>query len=739
MKSSTWLLSSAAAAIATTAVVVNLASCSAERSTPGEGGTPPGSDAGGADGASHNPESGTSPEAEAGPATDAAADASMGMLPFSADTPSTYVAKVKNLLVALPPTDQEVQTVQNDPTQLATLVDTWMTSTAQCAPSQNPADTCVALYQKKMLRFFELAFQQTQVVAEDFSNMLEPGQLQLDLNKTTEPLMVQNHQEVFARTMLALDSNGQPFTQAMTTQSYMLTTAMKVFYALTDVWQLDNDVQGIQDAFATAHPGLTIQVTAKPVALSDTLNPASANYMIWSDPTLTGPCDPLVYQARANLLYDVLNGVYVKDKNGCDKDVGQGQLTAADFGNWTMTTISQPQGGQTPTKFYDLVTLRDTTQTQMVLNRPYVSYFTTPAFFANWQTNASNQMRVTMNQTLIVATGTPISPNDPTVPSIQPPPGLDQGHASNAACVGCHQHLDPTRSILSSTFSWYYGEQINLPAKDNLDGGPLWSQEPGIFVFEGVNASPKSVYDLGTILAQHPMMAAGWVQKLCYYLDSEACDPSDPAFTSLVTGFQSGYSWDALVKAVVTSPITTHTTTTLTATTNGEPVAVSRRDHLCAAINARLGFADVCNLDATKVAALPASAEAIVPGLPSDGYGRGAAAPVLPNNPTLFYRAGLENFCEGIAAVVIDNKNPPAGVTTWQSSACSDTTCQPITDFVNLVAGIPPSDPRATPLYQALLTNFDMSKAQAGTTATAALQSTFTAACMAPSALSIGL
>ena len=34
----------------------------------------------------------------------------------------------------------------------------------------------------------------------------------------------------------------------------------------------------------------------------------------------------------------------------------------------------------------------------------------------------------------------------------------------------------------------------------------------------------------------------------------------------------------------------------------------------------------------------------IVSGLPSDGYGRGATMPVLPNAPTLFYRAATENI-----------------------------------------------------------------------------------------------
>ena len=44
----------------------------------------------------------------------------------------------------------------------------------------------------------------------------------------------------------------------------------------------------------------------------------------------------------------------------------------------------------------------------------------------------------------------------------------------------------------------------------------------------------------------------------------------------------------------------------------------------------------------------------IAAGLPSDGYGRGAAAPVLPNQPTLFFRAGTENICEAVAAQTID-------------------------------------------------------------------------------------
>jgi hypothetical protein len=113
---------------------------------------------------------------------------------------------------------------------------------------------------------------------------------------------------------------------------------------------------------------------------------------------------------------------------------------------------------------------------------------------------------------------------------------------------------------------------------------------------------------------------------------------------------------------------------------------------------------------------------------------------VLPNEPSLFFRAGAENICENIAALVIDPKKPVAGVKTWSSTSPDAA----ISDFVNIVAGLPPSDPRATPLENALKAHFSAAQQQLGMltaaqAASQALQSTFVAACMSPSALSIGL
>src|SRR5262249_4825930 len=160
-------------------------------------------------------------------------------------------------------TQAEVAAVRADPAQLGALVDAWM---------------LLPQYQTKMLRFFQLAFQQTQINSGSFGNMLDQGQLQV----FSAP-MLQNLQEGFARTMLDADARGTPFTGSMTTQTYAMTPALQVFYALLDAWQIDNSLTGIHDLFRTANPNLNVTVSAAsgPIPLAQTLDPTSPNYMHW--------------------------------------------------------------------------------------------------------------------------------------------------------------------------------------------------------------------------------------------------------------------------------------------------------------------------------------------------------------------------------------------------------------------------------------------------------------------------
>jgi hypothetical protein len=662
-------------------------------------------------------------------AVDAPADDSgsaaldVGLSPFEPALAASYVAKVKNLLLGLPPTDAEVNAITADPTQLVVLVHGWM---------QEPQ------YLQKMQRFFELAFQQTQITAADFADQAYPQAI--DINGSTTPLLVQNTEESFARTMLALIAEGQPLTAGLTTHQFMLTTALKELYAFLDVWEVD-DAGKVTDRFKLANPTLTVTVGAAngPIPIEQTLDPTSPNYMHWYNPdvatsnsTVAGCTeDPIVYPVKAITLHYLLYGALDGRKNAagtnCPPTGGSStapQLGASDFADWALVTIRPPAAGETTTAFYELPTLR--TATELVLSIPRVGFYSTPAFFANWPTNISNQMRVTMNQTLIVALGAQVDGSDATITPGTPPPGLDTVHAAQPACSFCHQTLDPLRSIFAANYSWNYHNQLD---------SKLGAQK-GMFSFHDVIQPVTSMDDMGGALAQHPLFAEAWAQKLCYYANSAPCVSTDPEFQRVVGVFKaSGFSWNAVVAALFSSPLVTNASETQTADSNGEVVAVARRDHLCAALDNRLGFTDLCALNASSKRQVQTAIPQIASGLPSDGYGRGSTIPVLPNQPSLFYRAATENICVAVAALVIDvaAAKQIAGVKYWSSTNAQTA----IADFVATVMGLPASDARAAAATALLQAHFSAATQQ-GASASNALKSTFVTACLAPSAVSIG-
>ena len=704
------------------AVVVWIATCAAcghgspAAPKPGAGGMGAGATGGGpvgSGGSAGAPDQPDASQADA-PATPA----------FQPAAPAVYVAKVKNILVGLPPTDAEVTAVSADPSQLRGLIGVWM---------QQPE------YLQKMRRFFELAFQQTQVTAVDFADQAYPKQI--GINAASIPLLVQNLQQSFARTMLTLIEAGQPLTAGVTTPQLMMTTALKELYSFLDVWEVDDNGK-VTDRFKQSNPAVTItaEAAAGPIPITDTLDPTSPNYMHWYDPDVAtagaavAGCaeDPIVYPANAMALHYLLYGSLDGRKNAagtaCPPTAGTAaaqQFTADDFTEWSLVTIRPPAAGETTTRFYDLPALR--AANELVLSIPRVGFFSTPAFFANWQTNISNQMRVTLNQTLIVALGSSVDGTDTTVTPGNPPPGLDAVHAGSPDCKYCHQSLDPLRSILSANYSWNYHNQLD----------PTLTAQKGMFAFRGVVQPVASITDFGAALAQHPLFAEAWAQKLCAYVNSAPCVSSDPEFQRVVAAFQaSNDSWSTLVLELLASPIVTNASETATALANGEVLAVSRRDHLCAGLNARLGLTDVCGIDATTRKQAQATIPQIVSGLPSDGYGRGATMPVLPNQPTLFYRAGLENVCEALAAQVIDVAlaKQVAGAKVWSSADPQGA----IADFVATIMGLVTSDPRAAPAAALLGAHFVAATGQ-GASASDALKSTFVTACLAPSAISIGI
>src|SRR5690242_4409799 len=220
--------------------------------------------------------------------------------PFTPDPPAVYVAKVKTILVGLPPTDAEIAAVTADPEALGGLIDGWM---------------LLPQYQQKMMVFFELAFQQTQINAQDFVDIVPPNGLG---NGRATPQLIQNVRESFARTVLAFNDQGRPLSDAFTTKQVMMTPALMELYAFLDTRQV-NDAAAINDTFARANAGLTVtmETSLGPIPFADSVTPGNANYMHWYTPDLTAltypdtTCnglDPITFNVNSQAIHALLYG-----------------------------------------------------------------------------------------------------------------------------------------------------------------------------------------------------------------------------------------------------------------------------------------------------------------------------------------------------------------------------------------------------------------------------------------------
>ncbi len=140
------------------------------------------------------------------------------------------IRKVKNVLVGLAPTEAEITGVATapDPKQaLKDLIDTWT------SPDHKEF---YPFFQDKFLTFFTNTFEQRGFEpTEDFKGqLLAYGGFDLNplyvYGDDAFPKLVQNLQDSFARTAFYIMEQGQPFTNVLTTRTYMMTTALMSLY-----------------------------------------------------------------------------------------------------------------------------------------------------------------------------------------------------------------------------------------------------------------------------------------------------------------------------------------------------------------------------------------------------------------------------------------------------------------------------------------------------------------------------
>ena len=418
-------------------------------------------------------------------------------------------------------------------------------------------------------------------------------------------------------------------------------------------------------------------------------------------------------------------------------------FTVSDTTDWQWVTI-KARGTAAYVQPYDIPTLR--TAKELALSLPRVGFFTTPAFLALWNTNDSNQHRVTANQTLLVALGRSFTSDLDTQPVTTA--GLNAEHATTSTeCNRCHRHLDPLRQFWANTYD--YNDRNDFPARASFTGAaanprPAAGITGGALSFANVAVDKTqggSMSDLAELLLQVQggsgndaisMFALGMTQKLCFYANSAAClVDEDPEVRRVAKAFQdSKYSFPVLVRELFSSPIVTGSANTKTFETNGMVVSIARRAQLCAALSNRLGRPDICAQAVPVPSGGLKSTNNIAGNIPADAFGRGSENPITPTSPTLFFRAASEMLCEDVANQIVDSATNPVYKSTDSAGA--------IEDMVTRIVGYPPNDSHHAQAVQLLTEHFNAARSS-GANAANSLKSTFAAACQSPTSVAIGL
>jgi hypothetical protein len=665
--------------------------------------------------------------------------------PFDAKTAFYATSKVKNLLTGMPVTDADVSMVtMKGAAGLQELVNTWMTT--------DPHQGQVAV---KMVGLFRNMFQQTGFIpTEDFKiQLLQNGGFDFggstrDVGDDAFPRLVQNLQDSFAMTAWQIVKEGHPFTETLTTNRFRMTTALKSLYV-----QIEMAPDTNQRTTSTTVLNWSIDFSGTPIPIEQ-----AVTSMVFSDepPALTSATDTGNCRGTGTVATGAYKGTSVlfqrllgftkelRDSANttiCNDHPSKPYFTADDVSDWAWVTINPKASAADRTPViqpYDLPSLR--AASTLTLSLPRYGFYTTPAFLALWNTNDSNQHRVTANQALLVALGQAFTAENTITPFTTA--GLDANHSvAGTECVGCHATLDPMRQFWANQLD--FNDRNDFPAGSrNNPGNPRPTSIVDEFAFGDVRATGSSMAEFGGYLAQVtdgaglPRFGIAVAQQLCFYANSSPCSESDSEFRRVVGAFRdTNFNFAVLVKEFFSSPLVTGAVATGTYAAGEVPVSISRRDHLCAALSNRLGKADLC----AQAIVLPSNTQTatarIAASVASDGFSRGAQSPVTPMDPNMFYRAATEMLCENIATQVVD-------ATTGAVYTSADIPAA-INGMVETIMGYPPAHPLHGQAAQILM-DHQVAAAAGATGSTAAkattgLRSAFALACESPRALGIGL
>jgi hypothetical protein len=573
------------------------------------------------------------------------------------------LAKVKNLLTGDAPTAEERAAVVADGAALRRLLLAWVESPA---------------FEAKLHTFLSTALQQ------DFVGALED---QLDKPSGLRARIQQleaNVAESFARTAVRIVRERQPFTQVLTTRAWELTTASLVALAYAD--------QNVAMRDET-HTLLRRRPANAP-------QPVTVEWMVanrtWVEPSIPADCD-FNAELRADGLLDFLLGLVRCRGNGADYRFENPLLLNTDFTDWRPVTLTHANAENPAPVFYDVLTLREAAEVRLRIRR--AGFFTTPAFLANFPTNDDNLFRVTANQAVIVALQTTFASGDPTAPFAGE--AIDDRHADPATeCYGCHKLLDPMRVALWDAFSPTYQRaeaRTGLTAQFALHG-------------HRVEAPMQTPVDFGQALASHPRFKTAWVQRVCYWANSQACNEADPAFVAIANAFEAGgFDLKSMIVDLFASPLVQDVAL----------ISVTRANHFCPLVEARMGDDTLCD-----------GLGAALGLVPKDEFSRGDTVPALTASPSTFGFAAAEALCQRLATRLVGGAGRALNPAEPEAA---------VRMVVERLMGLHAGHPRHAGALAALQAHYAAARALPEANNGSALREVATVACLSPDVMGVGL
>jgi hypothetical protein len=599
--------------------------------------------------------------------------------PFEPVSMATALAKLKLLVHGGAVTDAELTGATADPNTVRDLVEGW-TKTPEFAV--------------KLRSFLGTALQQDSVGAMKETLGFPTAHF------TPSEMLRAAVARSFLDTAMDIVQSGAPFTEVVTSHKRSITTAELLLLAYSD--QTSNEIDATNYKVRFVGPdkkGNTPATLTKNGDVWELGGAAQPGQTCRVQPGKGAIPDPQIMPSP-QFLAMLFGRVQCRGKGDLKYT---GPVTPADHTDARAVSLETTQGKALD--FTDVASLRAIKAGAAVrLHTPRPGFFSASVFLDNWPTNKDNAFRVTLNQTLMVALGSTFSMSDPTQNAMT---GIDQEHAApETPCFSCHRLMDPMRPFLSNGLDSFY----------RTSGSPA---EMGTFAFFGSTTTGTSAEDLAQAIIHHPRFATAWVLKICSWANSRACSEAEPGVAELAQGFQSsGWDFHKLLVDTLSSPLVTGLSGT--ALSIQPEASITRRRHLCAELQVRLGAvvdsSGACN----------SAEDDLARSIPDDAFARNQPGFVQLSSPGMFYAAGVERMCEALAPAAVKSLFPSSDV---PGSAKK---------LVESFMGLPPSHPRHDAAVTALAAHC-ADVIAAGGTKDQAVESAFVVACTSPDVTGAGL